>query len=444
LPHIIPDKFRSGRSECYSQVCGQWGSNSFRTYIQVQEGVSQEVVEKKILNFIQKNLEESSTELYLHPVVKSHLYSIWGGGLIQYVKIFSIVALFVLIIACINFMNLTTARSGRRAREVGIRKVSGSKKRNLILQFYGESILLTLIALIFAIIIVQLLLPVFNNLAGKEINFKFYEWKMLSVLLGITIFTGLLSGSYPAFFLSSFNTVEVLKGTGRTGSPFFRRFLVVMQFALSVALIICTLVVSKQLHYIRFKDLGFDKNNILYFSMRDIKSKYIPMKQALMSLPGVTNVTATNRVPVTMTNSSSNVDWDGKDPNLEILFQYIFTDFDYFETFKMEMLNGRTFSIDFPADSTNYIINEESVRRMGFKEDPVGERLSVWGNEGTIIGVVKDFNFHRLSRAIDPLILFIVPDYFQEVVLRVSPLGLKKKSRGNHEDLGKILSRRTF
>ncbi|MBA7566847.1 hypothetical protein ES708_08546 [subsurface metagenome] len=350
--------------ELWDSPRGQWGRNSYRTYIQVQEGVSQEVVEKKILNFIQKHLEGSSPELYLHPLVESHLYSIWGGGLIQYVKIFSVVALFVLIIACINFMNLTTAHSGQRAREVGIRKVAGSKKRNLILQFYGESILLTLIALIFAIIIVQLLLPVFNNLAGKEINFRFYEWKMLYVLLGITFFTGLLSGSYPAFFLSSFNTVEVLKGTGRTGSPFFRRFLVVLQFAISVALIICTLVVYKQRHYIRFKDLGFDKNNILYFSMRDIKSKYVPMKQALMSLPGVTNVTATNRVPVTMTNSGSNVDWDGKDPSLQILFQYIFIDFDYFETLKMNMFDGRTFSIE---------LKEWGLRILWENDCPCGE-----------------------------------------------------------------------
>lgn len=418
---LVPFEFML---EIWNYPKGFWGSNTFRTYIETRPGVTKEEIEKKIVDLVQKNHEGSTTELYLQPLLETHLHAIEGGGPIQYVRIFSIVAMFVLIIACINFMILSTARSTRRAKEVGIRKMVGASKNKLVLQFFGESLLFSLLSLLLAILLAGILRVPFINLAGKDLSFNFFAPDIFPFLLLLAVFTGILAGSYPAQLLSSFKVVEVMKGTYYTGSLFFRKLLIIIQFAISVVLIICTIVVYKQLQYIRHKDLGLDKNNIIYFPLRDF-SNFIPFKEALKTLPGVEYVSATNRVPISITNSSWAYDWEGKDPDLEILFQQIYVDFDYFETFKMEMVEGRTFSAEFPSDSTNYILNEESVQRMGIS-DPIGSHLSQSNREGLIIGVVKDFNFHHLSRPIDPLILAIEPARFEEAIIRTDPGILEK------------------
>jgi ABC-type antimicrobial peptide transport system permease subunit len=412
---LVPFEFML---EVWDYPEGLWSSNTFRTYIQLSPGTSKEVVEKKIINFIQKHYE-TDIELYLQPLLKTHLYSILGGGPIQYVNIFTIIALFILFIACINFMNLSTARSSRRAKEVGIRKVSGATRAKLISQFYGESILLTLAAAIVSVILVKILIGPFNNLSAKELEFRLFNPEMLAVMCTIILVTALFAGSYPAYFLSSFNASDVIKGTYRIGSSTFRKFLVIVQFTISVALIICTMVIYKQIQALDKKDLGFDKYNILYFPLRDF-SNYPAFKEALLKYPGIENVTATNRVPVTMTNSSWRYKWEGKDPSLEILFQQIYVDFNYTETFHMEMAEGRTFSQQFSTDTVRYIINEEAARRMGINS-PVGKILYYGDDQGQIIGVVKNFNFYHLSRAIDPVVLAIDPDYFTEVVIRIKP-----------------------
>ncbi len=418
---LVPFEFML---EIWNFPIGYWGSNTFRTYVQLQPGISEEEAEEKIIDLIQKHHEGSTIELYLQPLTDTHLHSINGGGAIQYVRIFSIVAIFVLVIASINFMILSTARSTRRAKEVGIRKVAGAGKKNLLVQFFGESLLLSFTSLLLAILLTLILRTPFNNMAGKELSFNFFAPGILLILLLLIIFTGILAGSYPAQHLASFKAVEILKGVYHSGSLFFRKFLIVIQFIISVILIICTIVVYKQLQYIRSKDIGLNKSNIIYFPLRDF-SNFAAFKEKLKTLPGIENVTATNRVPLSITNSSWAYTWEGKDPDLEILFQQIYVDFDYFETFKMEMVAGRTFSPEFPSDSTNYIINEESAKRMGIR-DLLGMRLLQPKKEGLIIGIVKNFNFHRLTRPIDPLILAIEPRRFEEVIIRLNPVNLEQ------------------
>lgn len=413
---LVPFEFML---EIWNYPRGYWGSNTFRTYIETRPGVAEEEVEKKIIDLIQKNHEGSTIELYLQPLLETHLHSIEGGGPILYVRIFSVVAMFVLIIACINFMILSTARSTRRAKEVGIRKIVGASKNKLVMQFFGESLLFALFSLFLAILLAEVLRIPFNNLSGKDLSFNFFALDIFPLLLLLAIFTGILAGSYPAQLLSSFKITEVLKGTYHPGSLFFRKLLIIIQFVVSIVLIICTIVVYKQLQYIRTKDTGLDKNHIIYFPLRDF-SNFIPFKEALKALPGIENLTATNRVPLSIANSSWAYDWEGKDPDLEILFQQIYVDFDYFETFKMEMVEGRSFSIAFPSDSMNYILNEEAVKRMGIP-NPIGSQLSQPNREGLIIGIVRDFNFHHLSRPIDPLILAIEPVRWEEVIIRIDP-----------------------
>ncbi len=414
---LVPFEFML---ELWNFPRGYWGSNTFRTYIQLQPGISEEEAEEKIIDLIQKHHEGSTIELHLQPLTDTHLHAIDGGGAIQYVRIFSIVAIFVLVIASINFMILSTARATRRAKEVGIRKVAGAVKKNLLVQFYGESLLLSFASLVLAILLTLVLRTPFNNMAGKELSFNFFTPGVLIILLLLILFTGILAGSYPAQHLASFKTADILKGVYHSGSLFFRKFLIVVQFIISVILIICTIVVYKQLQYIRSKDIGLNKSNIIYFPLRDF-SNFAAFKEKLKTLPGIENVTATNRVPLSITNSSWAYTWEGKDPDLKILFQQIYVDFDYFETFKMEMVAGRSFSPEFPSDSNNYIINEEAVKRMGIS-DPLGKRLIQTKNEGLIVGIVKDFNFHRLTRPIDPLILAIDPRRFEEAIIRLNPV----------------------
>lgn len=412
---LVPFKFML---EVWNYPPDKWSSNSFRTYIQVRPGVTKDEVEKKIVDFIHKH-HETKTELFLQPLLKTHLHSIQGGGPVQFVNIFVIIAVFILFIACINFMNLSTARSSRRAREVGIRKVSGATRIKLIFQFYGESLLLTITAAIIAVILVKILIGSFNELSAKELEFRLSDPKILATLLILIFVTGIFAGSYPAQFLSSFKASDVLKGTYHAGSSFFRRLLVIIQFTISIALIICTILVFKQLQEIKIKDLGFDKNDVLYFSLREF-SNYNAFKDALLKYPGIKNVTATSRVPVTLTNSSWGYSWEGKDPETEVLFQQIWADYDYTETFRMQMAMGRSFSSQYSTDTINYVINEEAARRMGM-DDPVGKILYEGDRQGQIIGVVKDFNIHHLSRAIDPVIIALDPDFFGEVVIRIKP-----------------------
>ena len=330
------------------------------------------------------------------------------GGRIEYVRLFSIVAVFILLIACINFMNITTARSAKRAKEIGVRKVVGAMRIALIRQFVGEAMMLAFISMAVALLLLAMLLPAFNMLTEKHIAFPsgIVFW---TGILGVALVTGFISGSYPALFLSSFRPVSVLKGTlklGR-GNLLFRKGLVVFQFVVSIVLIVGTIVVSKQVNYIRTKDLGYDKDNLLYIPLEgDLNGKYNLFKQEVLNLPGVKYVSHIGDPPTNITSGTWGIDWEGKDPNSKPTFGDEEVAYDFTKTMDIQVVQGHDFRKDMATDSIGYILNEEAARIVGYK-DPIGKSFTMWGRKATIVGVVKDFNFNSLHIPIRPFILYL-------------------------------------
>ena len=344
-------------------------------------------------------------EMYLNGAFKNKQI---GGGRIEYVRLFSIIAIFILLIACINFMNLTTARSMKRAKEIGIRKTAGAMKGTLVMQFIGEAILISLLAVVLSIGLITLAMPLFNNLSGKQIHLPFADTRFWLQLAAITLFTGLISGSYPAFFLSSFNPVKVLKGTIRltTGTSLLRKGLITFQFVLSIGLIIGTIIISRQVRFIQAMNLGFDRENLVTIPLEGaLINQYSLFKQELKKMPGIQQVTEISQSPVQTDNFwIDDITWENKDPQSHQVFAIINSEYDLVQTMHLELKEGREFSRAFPTDSTNYILNESAVKNIGIK-DPIGHSLTCLGKKGTIIGVVKDFHFNSLHQPIAPLVI---------------------------------------
>jgi putative ABC transport system permease protein len=394
-------------------------NNSVYTYMQLKKSTSAEAMNKKIKNIL--HTQQKQTDVYLQPLSAIYLHSSFtadfvASGSIQYVYIFSAVALLVILIACINFMNLSTARYSRRAKEVGIRKVVGALRKNIIYQFLGESIFLSLLAFAVALILIVLVTPAFNGLSGKTISLNALTTLQLLLIFAIVLLTGIIAGTYPAFFLSSFKPVRVFKGTfAQDAKGFsFRRVLVVAQFIISAVLIIGTLIISKQLEFIRNKRLGYDKENIVSIPA---SNNYKDFKNELLRHPSIGNVTMANNSLAYVSNSSSEWNWEGKDPDKKILFHELAVDYDFFETFKMKILQGRTFSKDFGTDTLlTYIINEEALRQMKLTS-PVGKRLS----DGKIIGVVQDFSFKSVHNKIEPMIIQCKPQWCYLTFIKIKP-----------------------
>ncbi|MFB3131283.1 MAG: ABC transporter permease, partial [Rhodothermales bacterium] len=394
-----------------------WGNNGLRMFVRLEDGADPARVTAKIENVIKDHHESSDALLFLQPYTDIHLYSDFQdgqlvGGRIRYVRMFSIVALIILLIASINFMNLSTARSARRAREIGVRKAVGATKRTLVGQFIGESVLTALLALVLALGLVLGALPAFNELTHKSMAIDFLDPASWLVFLGLAVLTGLLAGSYPAFYLSSFNVIGVLRGavTRRPGAVGMRKVLVVFQFVMSMLLIIGTMTVYTQIDYIRSKNLGMDRENLVVLNLEGgIAEQYDAFKQELLARPGIATVTTSSQNPLSVGNSTSDPTWDGKDPESEMLFHIINAHYDFFETMKMELAGGRVFSRAFATDSVNYVINEQAARAMAM-DNPLGERLSFWGQQGEIIGVVKDFHIDSFYEPIEPTIIRFDPD----------------------------------
>ena len=373
--------------------------------------------------------DQLKVDFSLQPLTAIHLHSNYqvdlpGHGNAQYVRIFFVVAIFILIVACINFMNLATARSARRAKEVGLRKVVGAGRKQLIGQFLGESVLVSFVALIIAVALVWLLLPAFNDLAGKKLTIEFFEGKILGSLLGIALLTGLISGSYPALFLSRFRPAAVLKGDMKKmgGNRIFRNGLVVVQFVVSIVLLAGTAIVYKQLTFIRNMNLGFDKSNMLYMPMMgEMWGKQQALKAELKQNQLTSNFTIANDIPTNLGSGTVSVQWEGKDPNSQIVFPTLFVDENFMDAFQMKMVAGRKFSPEFKADSSSFILNEKAVQVMGMKvENAVGKPLTLWDIKGTIIGVVKDFNYKPIQNPIEPMIIGL-NKYGGTVVVRTQP-----------------------
>ena len=379
-----------------------------RTYVLLQKNISLPDFADKISGFIMEHDKRTNqvVTLGIQPLSKIHLYSLRGTDPIVYVYIFLTIAVAILLIACINFINLSTARSNTRAKEIGMRKVVGAVKTDIIKQFIGESILLSVISLIMAIVLVSLFLPAFNNLSGKQLTLNITgSVSTLFGLIGIVLFTGLVSGSYPALMLSSFKPVKTLKGDIRSGSGGYvlRRILVVGQFTATIILIIGTIIMYMQLNYIENIDLGLSKDHVVSITMNsELREKHRSFKNEIKQHTNIINVTSAWNMPTNISRFNP-VYWKGRGPDQYVTINDQSVDYDYFETFDMEIIQGRSFSEEYATDRKNYVLNEEGAELTEL-ESPVGKMFSVWEDEGEIIGIVKNFHSRSLHNEIGPIV----------------------------------------
>jgi putative ABC transport system permease protein len=440
---LIPYKYldSTGRTD------DNFTNNQTYTWVQLHAGVSTEEVSSKISGFIRQKVPRSLMVLELLPLTKVHLYSYSGyekNLAVQSVYLFSIIAIFVLIIGCINFMNLSTARSANRAKEVGLRKVVGAFRSQLIRQFYGESLLFAFVALGLAVAAVSVVLPAFGSIAGKEMSWNAAGARVLVLgLAGITLLTGLISGSYPALFLASFQPVNTLKGKLKSGkgNAVFRRTLVVVQFFLSAALIIGTGVVSKQMTFIKNRNLGWSKEQVVAIPIRSYSRPSLEtLKAELANTPGILNISVASQKPSFTSWSSSGFDWEGKDPSLKVDVTYMGADDGYVDTMRMTIARGRNFSKEFPTDKTeSFLINEQLADLMGH-ENPIGKSFSFWDQKGKIVGVIKNFHFQPLRRKIEPLVIqWSQLNWTNFLFLRIAPEGIAETIGTVQGIWGKIL-----
>jgi len=403
-----------------------WGGNPLNTYVLLHKDVDRLEVEQKITTIVEKHAQWENVKVtfHLHPLTKKHLYSPAGGGLIQSLLIFSGIALFVLLIACINFMNLSTAKATTRAKEVGVRKVIGARKIDLVRQFIGESLMISLIALLIAVALIAAFLPTFNELLGKQFSLRLLLKPVVALgFLGIALFTGALAGAYPALYLSAFQPGNILKGLIRSRiKSSLRKTLVVVQFSLTIIMIISTVVLSRQLGFVMSTDLGFDRENLVMVRMsQQMQERFEPFRNDLLNNHQVQGVTRSLQGPWNIGSTVGAVDWDGKPPDETVSMHWDYVGYDYFATLDMEIMEGRAFSREYSTDQKEaYIVNEEAVKMMGM-ELPVGKRLSVFRNEGKIIGVVKNFHFQPLYHEVRPFVFMLRPDSGSLAFVRIRP-----------------------
>lgn len=409
-----------------------WGNNWARTIIMLQKGADYKVFEKSLQGFLMKHRGTGATQVeeFLYPLSRLHLYNIKGGGQIEIVKIFIIIAVLILLIACINYTNLSSARATARAKEIGMRKVSGAEKWQLIKQFIGESLFFSFIALNFSLIIVRLLLPLFNDMSGKMIKLNYLDPQLIATLILVWIFTGIIAGLYPALVLSSFNPIKAVKSDSKVGSKKskFRVTLVLVQFTIAIGLIITTIVVYKQLIFLRDKDLGFNKENVVYVPVRGkIKERYELIKKDLKQNPKVNGVTITSHnQPTGVYSNGGGWNWEGKDPSVNPLVSNLSVDEGFIKTFGVKLSEGRFFSDSIAADTSgnetigyNVVINRYFAKLIGEK-DITQKILKNGGVSFPIVGVIEDFNFKPATEAIGPIVFFYDRSWVTYIFIRVS------------------------
>ena len=428
---------------------GTWTNFIVYTYLELYKSVDPSALAMSGLNaritqIYKAHVPDFKIAFQLQPLKDVHLNSglqidLPGAGNIQYVNIFLAVALFILAVACINFMNLATARSIKRAKEVGLRKVVGAGRGQLILQFLGESLFISILAFVFAMGLVWALLPAFNELWGKRLTLHFSNSKLLVSLPAIAIATGLISGIYPALYLSAFKPTTVLKGKIRTlgGNLVFRNALVITQFIVSIVLLVGTATVYNQLTFIKNRNMGFDKHNLLYMPINgDLRNKQFALKTELKQHPLTSDYTIVSDLPTNLTTGTADVLWEGKDPTSQTIFPSMDVEEHFMDVFQLRLLKGRFFSPAVKADTTNYLVNEKALRIMSMElATAVGKPLTYMGVKGNIIGVVKDFNFKPVQQAIDPLVLRL-NKWNGKVVVRAKP----GKTEATIRELEKIAS----
>ncbi len=428
-----------------------WENGGPDTRLALRPGSDPAKVNARLKRFLKgRNKDISATfdiQLFLQPETEAYLYANFkngqrDGGRIEYVRLFTLVAVFLLLIAGINFMNLATARSAKRAREVGVRKVIGAERASLIGQFMGEALLLTTLALVLALVVVGGLLPLFNELTEKQLTLPLNQPAFWALLIGLLITTSALAGSYPALFLSALSPVRVLKGTLRFGASaqLVRRGLVVFQFVLSMLMIVETVVVYRQLHYIQTKNLGYDRENLINIpGSGEVAKNYRTFKQELLRLSGIQGVTHSVSDPLQNGSTTDGVFWPGKDPGLAIQFNNTVVGYEYTKTMKIKVLRGHDFSPDFGTDTTNYLINQAAAKRIGYKE-PVGQPLRFGTHPGKIVGLIEDFHFNSLHVAIRPLIIRLGETWWPNNILVRTQPGQTKQALVSIEALWRKLN----
>jgi putative ABC transport system permease protein len=404
----------------------KWQSSYISTYVKLDASADVNLVQDKMSQLLKEHRKDSETELYLQPLIDIHLHSRYGSGDILYIYIFSTTALFILIIACINFMNLSTIHSAKRAKEIGMRKVVGAHRKHIISQFFGESLLMTFFAFIIALIIVTILLPQFNQLSGKQVSLNTFAnfGNLLIGLVFIIFFTGILAGGYPALLLSSFRPIRTIRGSVSIGSRSknFRRIMVLVQFSISIFLIIATVIIKSQLSYLQNMNLGWDKEHLIYLNSNDkILPKYNALKNKLISDSRILGVTLSRQLPGRFGNTTGTLRWEGKDPEFSLSAHFNSVDYDFPKTLGIEMSSGRPYLLDFPSDTANaIIINREFEKAMG-KEPAVGKPLWIDDRQFNIIGVTENFHLQSARNKIEPAMLFLDPRGTRYIFLRIKP-----------------------
>lgn len=407
-----------------------WGNNSVENYVLLSENASQEVFNEKVLNITKEHTNgENTADVFSYPLSEIHLYgkSENGqlvGGRIVTVRMFAFIALFILVIACINFMNLSTARSEKRAKEVGLRKVVGAGKTSLIAQFIGESTLIAFIAGILALLCVELTLPSFNTLVDKQLFIPYSSFVFWVQLFGFILLTGLLAGSYPAFFLSSFSPVKVLKGTFKSAASAVnpRKVLVVLQFSFAIVLIVSTIIIQRQISHAQNRELGYDKENLIYINMQgDIEKHYDAIKQSLLN-SGSAEAISKSMSPITQRYSDGwGYSWEGSTPEDQKLdFIRFSSDADFMKVIGTQLVDGRDIDIyQFASDSTAILLNETAVRKMRL-ENPVGQIVSDGEDNYTVVGVIEDFIFESPYDPVNPLMVFGPSAWYSYLHIRLN------------------------
>lgn len=425
--YVLPFAYYESTQFWISNAKKGWDNNSFQMYVQLQAGASEAIVNNSIQNILKDNNPKAPTaKLFLHPASKWRLYSNFEngentGGMIDYVKLFTAISIFVLLIACINFMNLATARSQTRAREVGIRKSVGSRRKEIIFQFLGESLLITFISFLSAIVLVELLLPGYNLLVDKNISIDYSNPLIWGAAISLVLVIGILSGSYPAFYLSSFQPVKVLKGKldiGKNGSlP--RQVLVTLQFGFSIFLIIGTIVIYQQIIHVKSREIGYDRENLIQIQTNnELETNFETIRQELIRTNAAKSVCKSNS-PVTSSFSSNEVQWEGMPTGQRNSFTTIATEYDYTQTMGIKVLEGRDFSRDFKSDFSGVVINEAAVDFMGLK-NPIGQKIKAIGMDLEIIGVTANVLMDSPYQPVLPLTMVFIPSWSSTITIRLN------------------------
>jgi len=408
-----------------------WGNNMCLTIVQLKDNNFFNESNASMKGIYKRNQKGNKAEALLHPLTKWHLYSDFEngksvGGKIDQLKIFLLLAFCILLIACVNFMNLSTARSERRAKEVGIRKAIGSTRKSLIGQFLSESVFITFVSTVLAFILIEVSLPYFNNLLNIQLQINYNSITFWSTLVGLMVFTGIIAGSYPALYLSSFEPIKVLKGLKikSDSSVSIRKVLVVVQFVFAACLIVCTSVIYQQLRYVKNKSIGYDKSNLVQIAvqgkMRD-KNKLELLKTQMIKTGAATGVTSFSKDITENGNNTTDVSWAGKTRGESILFNNRAIGNDFIKTIGTELISGREFSRILKNDSNSVMLNEAAIKMMGLK-NPIGAKIRFWGGERTNVGVVKDFVVESAYQKVAPMIFY--PGYNNDeavVIARLNP-----------------------